>query len=58
LKPHRPNGALCSLQELQDDFTVASGKGRVVGGEGKEAEIDGRYFGGYVKAANLKAISP
>ncbi|MEA2962028.1 MAG: hypothetical protein QOI46_2126, partial [Alphaproteobacteria bacterium] len=24
-------------------------KGRVVGGEGKPAEIDGGYFGGYVK---------
>ena len=30
-------------------------RGRVVGGEGKEAEIDGGYFGGYVKPANLKA---
>jgi transposase-like protein len=29
-------------------------KGRVVGGEGKTAEIDGGYFGGYVKPANLK----
>jgi transposase-like protein len=29
-------------------------RGRVVGGEGKEAEIDGGYFGGYVKPANLK----
>src|ERR1700730_13372476 len=29
-------------------------KGRVVGGEGKEAEIDGGYFGGYVKPANRK----
>src|SRR6202167_3989907 len=29
-------------------------KGRVIGGEGKEAEIDGGYFGGYVKPANLK----
>ena len=27
-------------------------KGRVIGGEGKEAEIDGGYFGGYVKPAN------
>jgi hypothetical protein len=24
-------------------------RGRVVGGEGKEAEIDGGYFGGYIK---------
>jgi transposase-like protein len=26
--------------------------GRVLGGEGKEAEVDGGYFGGYVKPAN------
>src|SRR3954447_17859138 len=30
-------------------------KGRVIGGEGKVAEIDGGYFGGYVKPANEKA---
>src|SRR4051795_9011626 len=29
-------------------------KGRVVGGEGKTAEIDGGYFGGYMKPANQK----
>jgi transposase-like protein len=29
-------------------------KGRVVGGEGKTAEVDGGYFGGYVKPANLR----
>jgi transposase-like protein len=29
-------------------------KGRVVGGEGKTAEIDGGYFGGYIKPANHK----
>ena len=29
-------------------------KGRTVGGEGKEAEIDGAYFGGYLKPANHK----
>ncbi len=29
-------------------------KGRVIGGEGKEAEVDGGYFGGYVKPANLR----
>lgn len=29
-------------------------KGRVIGGEGKVAEIDGGYFGGYVKPANMK----
>ena len=26
----------------------------MVGGEGKEAEVDGGYFGGYVKPANQK----
>jgi transposase-like protein len=29
-------------------------KDRVIGGEGKVAEVDGGYFGGYVKPANLK----
>jgi transposase-like protein len=29
-------------------------KGRVVGGEGKTAEIDGGYFGGYIRPANHK----
>lgn len=29
-------------------------KGRVVGGNGKTAEIDGGYFGGYVKPGNRK----
>ena len=29
-------------------------KGRVIGGEGKEAEVDGAYFGGYQKPANHK----
>lgn len=29
-------------------------KGRVVGGEGKTAEVDGGYFGGYIKPANNK----
>lgn len=29
-------------------------KGRTIGGEGKVAEIDGGYFGGYVKPANRK----
>jgi ribosome-binding protein aMBF1 (putative translation factor) len=28
--------------------------GRKVGGNGKVAEIDGAYFGGYVKPGNLK----
>ncbi|WP_292529240.1 IS1595 family transposase [Methylocystis sp.] len=29
-------------------------KGRVVGGHGEEVEIDGGYFGGYVKPANMR----
>jgi transposase-like protein len=29
-------------------------KGRVIGGEDKTAEVDGGYFGGYVKPANLR----
>ncbi len=29
-------------------------KGRMLGGEGTEAEVDGGYFGGYVQPANLK----
>ena len=29
-------------------------RGRVIGGEGKVAEVDGGYFGGYVKPANLR----
>ena len=27
-------------------------KGRVIGGEGREAELDGGFFGGYVKPSN------
>ncbi len=29
-------------------------KGRIVGGKGKVAEVDGGYFGGYIKPANHK----
>ncbi len=29
-------------------------RGRVIGGEGKVAEVDGGYFGGYVKPANRR----
>jgi transposase-like protein len=41
------------LHKLREAMAVEI-KGRVVGGEGKVAEIDGGYFGGYVKPANLK----
>lgn len=33
---------------------AAEMKGRTIGGEGKVAEIDGGYFGGYVKPANRR----
>src|ERR1700729_3370849 len=42
---------------LQHKFREAMAeemRGRIVGGEGKEAEADGGYFGGYVKPANQK----
>jgi hypothetical protein len=45
----RPNGALrfrCN--------GAGAMRGRVAGGEGKEAEVAGGYFGGYVKPANQK----
>ena len=29
-------------------------KGRTIGGDGKVAEVDGGYFGGYVKPANMR----
>lgn len=33
---------------------AAEMRGRVLGGEGSEASVDGAYFGGYSKPANLK----
>lgn len=33
---------------------AAEMRGRVVGGEGKTAEIDGAYFGGHIRPANLR----
>ena len=33
---------------------AAEMKARIVGGEGKMVEVDGGYFGGYVKPAKLK----
>src|ERR1700691_4512601 len=45
--------AFVLLHKLREAM-AAELKGRVVGGEGKIAEVDGGYFGGYVKPANLK----
>ena len=46
--------AFVLLHKLREAM-AAELKGRVVGGEGKTVEVDGGYFGGYVKPANLKA---
>jgi transposase-like protein len=44
--------AFVLLHKLREAM-AAELKGRVVGGEGKVAEVDSGYFGGYVKPANL-----
>jgi transposase-like protein len=45
--------AFVLLHKLREAM-AAELKARVVGGEGKTVEVDGGYFGGYVKPANLK----
>jgi transposase-like protein len=45
--------AFVLLHKLREAM-AAEMKGCVIGGEGKVAEVDGGYFGGYVKPANLK----
>ena len=45
--------AFVLLHKLREAM-AAELKGRVIGGEGKVAEVDGGYFGGYVKPANLE----
>jgi transposase-like protein len=44
--------AFVLLHKLREAMS-AELKGRVIGGEGKVAEVDAGYFGGYVKPANL-----
>src|SRR4051812_34035278 len=46
--------AFVLLHKLREAM-AAELKGRTVGGVGKTVEVDGGYFGGYVKPANLKA---
>jgi transposase-like protein len=46
--------AFVLLHKLREAM-AAELKGRMIGGEGKEAEVDAGYFGGYVKPANLRA---
>jgi transposase-like protein len=41
------------LAHKMREAMAAEMKGRTIGGEGMEAEIDGGYFGGYVKPANF-----
>ena len=45
--------AFVLLHKLREAM-AAEMKGRVIGGEGKIAEVDGGYFGGYVKPANIR----
>ena len=45
--------AFVLLHKLREAM-AAELKGRVVGGEGKIAEVDGGYFGGYMKPANFR----
>ena len=45
--------AFVLLHKLREAM-AAELRGRVVGGEGKVAEVDGGYFGGYIKPANLR----
>jgi transposase-like protein len=45
--------AFVLLHKLREAMALEL-KGRVIGGEGKVAELDSGYFGGYVKPANLK----
>jgi hypothetical protein len=41
------------LHKLREAMAIEL-RGRVIGGEGKVAEVDTGYFGGYVKPANLR----
>ncbi|NEU12819.1 IS1595 family transposase [Methylobacterium sp. BTF04] len=50
--PYKCAFVLC--HKLREAMAVEM-KGRVVGGEGKTVEVDGGYFGGYIKPANYKA---
>lgn len=42
------------LHKLREAMAVEL-KGRFVGGEGRTVEVDGGYFGGYIKPANHRA---
>jgi transposase-like protein len=42
------------LAHKMREAMAAEMRGRTIGGPGREAEVDGGYFGGYVKPANFK----
>ncbi len=48
--------AFVLLHKLREAM-AAELKGRVIGGDGKVAEVERGYFGGYVKPANLQRAS-
>ena len=49
--------AFVLLHKLREAM-AAEYKNRMIGGEGKVAEVDGGYFGGYVKPSNLRREPP
>jgi hypothetical protein len=48
--------AFVLLHKLREAMTEEM-RGRVIGGEGKIAEVDGGYFGGYIKPARRASTS-
>ena len=50
-------GAFVLLHKLREAMAEEM-KGRMVGGEGKVAEVDGGYFGGYVQACQPQREPP
>ena len=50
---HVLQGMLRSAHKLREAMAEEM-KGRIVGGDGKVAEVDGGYFGGYVEARELQ----
>lgn len=42
------------LAHKMREAMAAEMKGRTIGGDGKEADVDGGYFGGDIKPANFR----
>jgi hypothetical protein len=59
-RPHRTVNGLRQARQFHRlarvvlPFIFVASRQTAVGGEGKRAEIDGGYFGGYVKPANRR----